>query len=125
VYGDSLQDKLVAIIVPDEETVQAYAAKPENAVSGSPAVGTVSLADLIKDPSVVRAIERGMTALGVEAKLKGFEKVKAFHLESEPFSVENGLLTPTFKLKRNPARDHYRPVIDQLYAKINAPKAKL
>ena len=110
-------------VVPDEEAVQAFAAKPENGVNSTP--GTASLANLVKDPAIIAAIERDMKRLGEEAELKGFEKAKAIHLESEPFSVENGLLTPTFKLKRAPARDHYRPIIDALYAKINQPKAKL
>lgn len=32
--------------------------------------------------------------------LKGFEQVKALHLEHQQFSVDNGLMTPKFSLKR-------------------------
>ena len=77
-------------------------------------------ASLCKDPKVVAAVLAEMTKVGKAAKLKGFECAKAIHLEPKPFDVENGLLTPTFKLKRPVARDHFRPQIDELYAELAA-----
>lgn len=50
-----------------------------------------------------------------EAGLKGFEKVKDIHLEPEPFTVDNDLLTPTLKLRRHIAKKRYAPVIEQMY----------
>jgi len=35
----------------------------------------------------------------------------------EQMSIDNNLLTPTFKLKRNIARDYYKQVIDKMYSK--------
>ncbi|CAH8564521.1 unnamed protein product [Schistosoma turkestanicum] len=49
--------------------------------------------------------------------LKGFEKVQAIYLSDEPFTVENGLMTPTMKVSRNKARVHFAKIIDDLYAK--------
>jgi Lon protease-like protein len=48
--------------------------------------------------------------------LKGFEMVKDIRLEATLFSVENDLLTPTFKLKRNVAKQRYQALIDEMYA---------
>ncbi|CAE7893739.1 ACSL1, partial [Symbiodinium sp. KB8] len=42
----------------------------------------------------------------------------AVHLHPELFSVENDLLTPTFKLKRPQAKTYFKDVIDNLYSKI-------
>ncbi len=33
-------------------------------------------------------------------KLKGFERIASVHLVTEPFSTDNGLMTPSMKLKR-------------------------
>ena len=53
--------------------------------------------------------------LSVENKLSSLEKPKDIYISREPFSVENNILTPTFKLKRNVARDVYKKEIDQMY----------
>ena len=48
-----------------------------------------------------------------------FLKVKDIHLTAEPFSLENGLLTPTLKLKRVVSHKKYAQVFKDMYAKIN------
>jgi long-chain acyl-CoA synthetase len=50
--------------------------------------------------------------ISAENKLSSLEKPKEIHISKEPFSVENNILTPTFKLKRNIARDVYKKEID-------------
>lgn len=52
----------------------------------------------------------------VAVQLKGFEAAKAFRIIAEPFTVENDLLTPTFKLKRNIAKVHFQRLIDDMYS---------
>ena len=52
--------------------------------------------------------------------MTGLERPKAIHLAQDPFSIENGILTPTMKLKRNVGRDVYRPQIDALYKELAA-----
>lgn len=45
-------------------------------------------------------------------------KVKAICIHTELFSIENDLLTPTMKAKRNELRQYFRSQIDELYAGI-------
>ncbi|XP_034295997.1 long-chain-fatty-acid--CoA ligase 5 [Pantherophis guttatus] len=107
VHGDSLQSFLVGIVVPDEETLPAFA---ENlGVKGS-------FEDLCKNSVVKNAILMEMNNLGKEAGLKTFEQVKYIYLHPELFTVENGLLTPTLKSRRSDLVKHFRSQIDALYA---------
>ncbi|XP_007441942.1 long-chain-fatty-acid--CoA ligase 5 [Python bivittatus] len=107
VHGDSLQSFLVGIVVPDAETLSAFA---EN-------LGVKdSYEELCKNSVVKKAILMDMITLGKQAGLKTFEQVKDIYLHPEPFTVENGLLTPTLKAKRADVVKHFRSLIDDLYA---------
>ena len=66
------------------------------------------------------AIKEDWMKLAVEKKLSSLEKPKEFVLSSELFSVDNNLLTSTFKLKRNIAKGAFKPQIDKMYSKIEA-----
>ena len=59
-----------------------------------------------------------MIRVGVENKISGLEKPKDITLTLETFSVENNILTPTFKLKRNIARDVYKTQIQAMYSEL-------
>lgn len=65
-----------------------------------------------------KAVQKTLEAFGKAKGLKGFENVKSWYLTSEPFTVENNLLTPTFKLKRHDAKLKYQSEIDELYSKL-------
>ena len=43
------------------------------------------------------------------------EKIKKFNLINENFSIENGLLTPTMKVKRNKVIEKYKNILENLY----------
>eukprot|EP00002_Diphylleia_rotans_P034555 TRINITY_DN7433_c0_g1_i1.p1 TRINITY_DN7433_c0_g1~~TRINITY_DN7433_c0_g1_i1.p1 ORF type:complete len:710 (-),score=162.26 TRINITY_DN7433_c0_g1_i1:226-2355(-) len=119
VHGDSLEVYLVGVVVPDPETVCEWAV-----ANGIPE--PKDLKGLCQNPKVKQLILEDMTRVGKEAGLRGFEFVKAIHLEADPFSVERGLITPTFKLMRPACRKHYHDVIVKLYEEVKAaPSAKL
>jgi long-chain acyl-CoA synthetase len=46
-----------------------------------------------------------------------FEQIKAFRIIKEDFSIENGFLTPTMKVKRKLVAEHYKALIDEMYSK--------
>ncbi len=53
----------------------------------------------------------------INEKLTLVEKVKKFYLIDENFSIENGLLTPTMKVKRNKVTLKYKDILENLYKK--------
>ncbi len=47
--------------------------------------------------------------------MKGYERVQDFVLSLEDFTTDNGMLTPTLKLKRRSVLERYGPDLDALY----------
>jgi long-chain acyl-CoA synthetase len=41
--------------------------------------------------------------------------IKRVHLTMQPFTIENGTLTPTFKIRRKDAYELYKAELDALY----------
>ncbi|KAI8325851.1 acetyl-CoA synthetase-like protein [Martensiomyces pterosporus] len=117
VHGDSLQSCLVGVVVPDPETFVPWARK----LTGSQGA---SIESLCQSEAVNKTLVKMLAKDGKTAKLQGYEILKAIKIDPVPFDVEtNCILTPTMKLKRNVAADHYRADIDAMYAAINAPKS--
>jgi long-chain acyl-CoA synthetase len=46
----------------------------------------------------------------------GYAKVRRATLTLEPWSIENGMLTPTMKIKRSQVLAHYHAAVEQMYA---------
>ncbi len=96
---------LTALIVPRREMVSRYAA--EQGLRADDYAGllrTAALRDLFAD-QIARAT----------ADLPGFEQVRAFTLLAETFTVENGLLTPTLKVRRGKILERYCHQIEDMY----------
>lgn len=110
VHGDSLQATLVGVVIPDPDTLKLWANENE--------LGGKSYEELCRDPKVKTTLQKDLAVFGRESDLKGFEILKNVYIDSEQFSIENDLLTPTFKLKRHQAKDKYKVEIDRMYAEI-------
>ncbi|KAG8873474.1 hypothetical protein FRB97_006723 [Tulasnella sp. 331] len=113
IYGDSLKDFIVAVVVPEIAALSGIAAKAGCTFDSN---DTTGIATAVRDPNVNKAVLEAMTAHAKKSGLKGFETVRGVHLSLEPFSTENNTLTPTFKIRRKDAYDLYRGAIDGLYA---------
>lgn len=61
-------------------------------------------------------INKDILRLAGENKFNSLEKPKNFTLLVDPFTIENDLLTPTMKLKRNIAVQMFKTDIDRMYA---------
>jgi long-chain acyl-CoA synthetase len=103
VFGDR-QPYLVAIVVPDHEFAAGFAGK-----NGSPP----DIAALAADPSFIKAI--GAAVARVNRGLTPVERVRRFVIAAEPFTIANGQMTPTLKVKRHAVREVYGEALGALY----------
>ena len=98
---------LAALIVLNDEHWRAFAASL-HADPLDPAT--------LRNPKVVKALTRH-----VAHQLKhfpGYAQVRRLHLELKPWTVDEGLLTPTLKVKRNQVLDRYRAVVEAMYGDL-------
>jgi len=109
VYGDNRPFN-VALIVANVDAIQGWAKNNE--------LGVGDVDALLKHSKVRSLFEKEVEALS--KKFKGFESVKGFALIAEDFTTENGMLTPSLKLKRRKVLEAYGPVLDGLYEKRTA-----
>jgi long-chain acyl-CoA synthetase len=70
--------------------------------------------DLVANPQV-QSLYEGIVD-GVNQNMARFERLKRVLLVADEFSIDNGALTPTLKLRRRVIEDRYRKQIDELYA---------
>lgn len=57
-----------------------------------------------------------MDAKAKEYALTSLERIKKVFLTPEPFTQQNDLITPTFKIKRNIAKKVFLEEINKMYA---------
>jgi long-chain acyl-CoA synthetase len=109
VLGD--KRKFAAVMIsPNFALLEKWAR--ENAIAFS------SRAQLVANKQV-QSLYEGIVE-GVNQNLARFEKLKRVLLVADEFSTENGVLTPTMKLRRRVVEERYRREIDDLYAQAEA-----
>lgn len=113
VDGNPLSSKLVAIIVPDVENVVPM-------IKGSNDDTEWTLEKVCQSESARQLILQNIDTVAREYGLNGFEIPKEIYLSSTPFSIENGLLTPTFKNKRIQIKRYYSDIIESMYQKLDS-----
>jgi long-chain acyl-CoA synthetase len=81
------------------------------------------LVQLCKEPKFTNLILDDLTRFAKMDRLRGFEFVKAIKVQADMFTADNGLLTPTFKLKRADAAKIFRPSIDAMYKDLDSKRS--
>ena len=109
VHGDSLENYLLAVVVPKPHaTIEFLQSKGIEATKEN-------YANFLDNKDLNAEILKDMETLGRSCDFKGFEVIKKCYLSKEAFSIENDLLTPTMKLKRNEAKTKYIAEIRKMY----------
>jgi long-chain acyl-CoA synthetase len=103
VFGDR-RPYLVAVLVPNLDFIASH--RPENGA-------TQDMSALASDPGFVKAI--GASVARINQMLSPSERVRRFVIANEPFTIANGQMTPTLKIKRHIVCEAYGPALDALY----------
>ncbi|KAH0890094.1 hypothetical protein HID58_052523 [Brassica napus] len=100
VYGDSFKSMLVAVIVPNPETVNRWA---KDLGFTKPFEELCSLSELHDEHIILE-----LKSTAEKNKLRKFEYIKAVTVETKPFDVERDLVTATLKNRRNNLLKYYQ-----------------
>jgi long-chain acyl-CoA synthetase len=110
VYGDN-RPYNVALVVADVPAVRRWA-------EGEHARLPKGDADLLADAGVRSLFKAEIEKHG--GAFKGFEAIRDFALIGDDFTTDNGMLTPSLKLKRRKVVETYGSLLEQMYAKAKA-----
>ncbi|WP_410221164.1 AMP-dependent synthetase/ligase [Pedobacter sp.] len=102
--GDK-KEYITAIIIPNKETLQEtfnlkedFFQKPD---------------DFIEDKEIIDWMATDIKKISNE--LAKFERIKNFKIKRNPFSIEEGEITPTLKVKRRVVEKKYAQAINEMY----------
>lgn len=96
VHGNSERSWLLAVIVPTEETLAHY--PDENQLKA--------------------ALHDSLLTTGRAAELQSYEVPVDFFIETEPFTIANGLLSGVGKILRPKLKEHYGQRLEELYTDL-------
>lgn len=100
---------LTALIVPDFEALKEYA--------DARSIRYTDNADLAAHPEINELIEKDIST--IQKDLANYERVRKFTLLEKQFSIEDGELTPTQKVRRKIIEERYAHLIEGMYRGIN------
>jgi long-chain acyl-CoA synthetase len=96
---------LSALIVPDFESLRAYA--------DAHAINYTDNDDLIQQKDIYDLMETELVKF--QKNLANYERVRKFAILDKPFSLESGEMTPSLKIKRKVIEERYKHLIDEMY----------
>lgn len=105
VYGDK-RPHLVAVLVPDDAFMAQWARENDR---------TPNLRDLSDSEKFHERLREAMER--ANARLSPIEQVRRFLVAEEAFTTENGLMTPSLKIRRHEIRKIYGERLEALYGR--------
>ncbi|RZK53933.1 MAG: long-chain fatty acid--CoA ligase, partial [Pedobacter sp.] len=102
--GDK-REFITAILIPNRETLQETFNLKDSFF--------LEEGDFIENPEIKEWFEKDIKKISNE--LAKFERIKNFKIKRNPFSMEEGEITPTMKVKRRIVEKKYADAIDAMY----------
>jgi long-chain acyl-CoA synthetase len=98
-----------ALIVPDFDALKEYASAHGIKYSNT--------TELVESSEITKLIDENIDSM--QKDLANFERVRRFALLEKPFSIEEGELTPSLKVRRKVVEEKYAHVIQGMYKGVN------
>ncbi|GFQ76864.1 long-chain-fatty-acid--CoA ligase 1, partial [Trichonephila clavata] len=108
VDGNSDQNFVVALVVPEPTSLKNWL--KSNGLNSSENVN-----DLLAKKEIRKNFLLELRKIGTQKELNSLEQARNLAFLSEPFSVDNELMSPTLKVRRGDARKRYENLILSLY----------
>ena len=99
---------LAALVVPDADAMENY--------GNSNGIEFSTMADLYEKEEIKTLFDKEFKAYSRGAA--AHEKIRDFRLIEQPFTVEEGTMTPTLKLRRRAIETQYADLIDDMYKHV-------
>jgi len=108
VYGNGLHSYIIALVIPNQPQLKLLAKEvgKEN----------LSFEDMCADQEITNLFAERIRDYGKQCRLFGSELPHKVKLCYEEWNPESGLVTAAFKLRRKIIENHYKSVIDSMYA---------
>ncbi|MBN1301344.1 MAG: long-chain fatty acid--CoA ligase [Melioribacteraceae bacterium] len=101
---------ITALIVPDYEAIKEYA--------DAHRIAYTDPLELTKSKQVYELLEKDLSQF--QKRLAAYEKVRRFTILEKPFTIEDGEMTPSLKLKRKVIEERYKDLIEEMYKGIES-----
>ena len=106
------ENSIGALVVPSQEALEKCEIAAKNIKSGKNlTINNPNLRDLIKH-ELNKYIKN-------KQNLKSFEAIKHFEVLKDAFTVDNGMMNNTAKIKRNNVFDTYKDIISKMFTDKN------
>ena len=109
IYGDSLQNYLIAFVYPNKREIINLLKTMNKDVDEN------NYKTYLDEDNIKKEVIKDIDSYGRKNDLKGFELPKKIHLCKEPFSIESQIITPTLKIRRHQAKKFFAKEINKLY----------
>eukprot|EP01126_Amoeba_proteus_P060712 TRINITY_DN8064_c0_g1_i8.p1 TRINITY_DN8064_c0_g1~~TRINITY_DN8064_c0_g1_i8.p1 ORF type:complete len:998 (-),score=214.16 TRINITY_DN8064_c0_g1_i8:325-3318(-) len=115
IYGNSMQAYVVGVVIPNLYQIREWLDK--NTSEGDE-IRKLAIPSQINHPAIKAIVLNDLTALG-QHQLRNYEIPRDIYLETNLWTQENGLLTPSLKLNRLALKKHYKSLLEGIYQKLN------
>lgn len=116
IYGDSTKNSIVAIIVPNKETVIECLKRKGKLSNGD--ANNINIESFYSDAELTSEIKNDFDLLAKQNNFNSLEKISKFFLTPKEFTIQNGCLTSTLKVARNVIIKDYQKEIELMYQSL-------